>query len=78
MKPVYRDKVDLLKIPQEQLYRDRIPQLGASVTELSYAFKHLKEEKLQKKMKTVGYFLPEMALINSAEQIPGLKEKLMP
>ena len=80
MKPLYRaDSTSiLLQLPQDQLFRDRIPQLTASNVDIQTVFKHVRDDALSKKMKVVGYFLQEMALVSSDEYIPGLKDEGMP
>jgi hypothetical protein len=80
MRPLYKgDSLEvLLQTKQDQLFRERIPTLSATSIDIPFTFKHIKEEQLSKKLKTLGFFLTEMALLNSHEPVPGLRDERMP
>lgn len=80
MRPLYKgDSLEiLLQTKQDQLFRERIPTLVATSIDIPFTFKHVKEEVLSKKLKTLGFFMSEMALLNSHELVPGLRDERIP
>lgn len=80
MRPLYKgDSIEiLLQTKQDLLFRERIPTLTATSIDVAFTFRHIKDEQLSKKLKTLGFFLSEMALLNSHEPVPGLRDERMP
>jgi hypothetical protein len=70
---VYRERLNrIFDLNREDFETESIPGFSLAPFLLNYIFKHVKDSKHVKKMKSLSFFLPELALVSSNDEIPGL------